>query len=184
MKRIVFLGIVLLTLLHLTGCGDDDCNSCKEENTPGNIQVGESLPDFSVVLSDGETVTNKSLEGKISVIVFFTTTCPDCRALLPDLERINEDYKDSKDFVLLCIGREQEASVVDAFWKENKYTMPYSAQPTRDVYSLFAPSIVPRVYISNSKCTVEHIFTDDPIATFEELDEIVNELVTELCCKL
>jgi thiol-disulfide isomerase/thioredoxin len=186
MKKIAFSGVVMLALLFITSCGgDDDCDTCKEEEeVPANIQVGDPLPEFSVVLKDGKTITKQSLKDKISVVIFFTTTCPDCRALLPSVERIYNEYKESEYFTLICIGREQKASIVDSFWKENEYTLPYSAQETRAVYSLFAPSVVPRVYISDASCTVQYIFTDDPIATYEQLDDIINELVTELCCKL
>lgn len=182
MKKVAILGVIVFTLIHIMGCGDD-CDDCGKEGTIGNVQVGEVVPDFSVVLNNGKTVNKKSLEGKVSIVLFFTTTCPDCRALFPSIERIYNEYKDNTNFEIVAISREQEASIVDGFWKESGYTFPYSAQKTRDVYSLFAQSIVPRVYITNEKCVVQSIFTDDPVASYDELIDVIDELLNILCCK-
>ena len=184
MKKITIWGLILCSLLFVMGCGgDDDCEACNVETEPGNIQVGDALPSFSVVLNNGAQVNNKSLEGKISLIVLFSTTCPDCRALFPSIERIYEEYKDNDKFILLTISRAEGEDVVGKFMKENNYTFPYSPQETRDVYSLFAPSIVPRVYISNSNGIVQQLFIDNPLATYEEMESKVNELIEILCCK-
>ncbi|MDD4514183.1 TlpA disulfide reductase family protein [Massilibacteroides sp.] len=183
MKRITTLVILLCISFLITSCDRDDCKDCKEKTETGNVQIGDVLPDFSVKLSSGDIIDRKSLEGKISVILFFSTTCPDCRALFPSIERIYKENKDNEKFIFLAIGRAQSEDVVRTFMEENNYTFPYSPQETRDIYDLFAPSIVPRVYISNSKTTVEEVFIDNPLATYDEMKDIIDKLIEELCCK-
>ena len=183
MKKIGIWSLILCSLLFVTGCGGDDCDNCDIETEPGNVQVGDVLPDFSVKQNDGVTVNKKSLEGKISLILFFSISCPDCQELFPSIERIYEEYNDNDKFILLAISRAEGEDAVSKFMKEKGYTFPYSPQETRDVYSLFAPSIVPRVYISNWNCIVQDIFLDDPIATYDELKSKIDALIEELCCK-
>jgi|GEM_PF-5841807 len=211
MRKITILSVILCSLLFVMGCDGEDCEVCKpckecekcekcetceecekcekcevcpEKPEPGNIQVGDTLPNFSVKLNNGELINRKSLEKKVSITLLFSVTCPDCKRLFPSIEKIYNEYKDNDKFVLLTISREEGEDMVGKFMKDNNYTFPYSPQETRDVYSLFAPSIVPRVYISNWDCIVQEMYIDDPIATYEELKSQIDDLLEILCCKL
>ena len=183
MKKINIWSVILCSLLSVTGCNGDDSENYNKETEPGDIQIGDALPDFSVKLKNGDIVNKKSLEGKISLILFFSITCPDCQALFPSIERIYEEYKDNDKFAFLAISRAEGEDKVGPFMNNEGYTFPYSPQETRDVYSLFAPSIVPRVYISNWNCIVQEIFIDNPLATYEELKNKIDDLIEQLCCK-
>jgi hypothetical protein len=55
--------------------------------------------------------------------------------------------------------------------------MPYSAQPTREIYELFARTRVPRVYI-NKDGIIEAIFTDIPSTpSYDEIKSILERLL-------
>ena len=69
------------------------------------LQVGDFLPDFEVVLNDGTTVTGEQLRQVPSCVVFFHTSCPDCQQALPLLQRIYDEFADSLAIVL--ISRQQ-----------------------------------------------------------------------------
>ena len=59
------------------------CVSCIREEVGERIQYiqpGDELPDFTVTMDDGTVLDRNSLEGKVSVLVFFHTSCPDCQA--------------------------------------------------------------------------------------------------------
>lgn len=134
---------ILKTLFLL--CGLCPFLSCiTEEDTPTErIGVGDHLPAFTVVMSNGE-VYDSEAEGR-SLIVFFHTSCADCRRELP---RLNEQYQAGEydGFRVVCISREEEARSIETFWQANALTLPYSAQPDRRIYSLFASSGIPRIY--------------------------------------
>ncbi|MDR0573331.1 MAG: TlpA family protein disulfide reductase [Tannerella sp.] len=183
MKKVMIWGMLLFFLLCTAGCSKENDDKENEDPKEADIQVGDPIPNFSVDLKSGEKVTNQSLKGKISVIYFFSITCPDCKEQFPIIERVYNEYKENSYFTLVGISRAEGASVVDKFFEENNYTLPYSAQETRDVYSLFAPKIVPRIYISDADGIVKNIFLDDPIASYEDLIKILDALLEELCCK-
>ena len=50
------------------------------------IAVGERVPEFSVILDNGEEWASHNSGGLPSVIAFFHTGCGDCRSELPELQ--------------------------------------------------------------------------------------------------
>ncbi len=142
--------------------------SCIREGRPGSeIAPGDRLPDFVVEMNDGSLVSTASLEGSVSLIVFFNTGCPDCREELPVIQRIYDDF--GAEVRTVCISREQGSAGIEAYWRENGLTLPYSAQEDRAVYELFAGSGVPRVYVSSPDLVVRKVYDDDPIAGYDDL---------------
>lgn len=154
--------IYLLTaLLILFSC-------IKEDHRGADLAVGDIIPDFTVAVSDGTSMTGAQLRGGVSCIVFFTTVCPDCRQTLPHIQRLYDEYAD-KDVLFAIISREDNQESVSSYWQAQGFTMPYSAQPDRTVYELFASTRVPRVYICRQG-KIRQIFTDQPSnPTYEAL---------------
>lgn len=83
----------------MTGC-------IKEKQTGADLKVGDVLPDFEVVMNDGSVVTDEILKEKVSVVMFFHTTCPDCQQALPIMQNIYDEYA-SKGVVFALISREE-----------------------------------------------------------------------------
>lgn len=122
------------------------------------VEVGDRLPDFSVVLNDGSILTTAMLRGSESMIVFFTTTCADCRRELP---RINAYAADHPEVRVVCIARSQTADEIEAFWQEENLSLPYSPQPDAAVYNLFAKAGVPRVYCADPDLRITAIYVEE-----------------------
>lgn len=164
------LGIILL----LVGC-----ISCIQDNVGESVQYvqpGDELPEFSVQMNDGTILDRHSLMGKVSVLVFFHTGCPDCQRELPVVQELYEHYQGDDRVLIACISREEPADEVAAYWQQQGVTLPYSAQPDRRVYALFSEAGVPLVYVSDTVCQVRYLFTDDPTATYVDLYEAVSSL--------
>lgn len=160
MKRLTTLITSMLLALMACGCIYDD-----DYRDADIVKVGEPLPDFAVAMNDGSVITGEMLRRGVAVVVFFDTSCSDCRYLLPQLQPLYDDYSTEAHFVL--ISREEEESTISSFWALHNMTMPYSAQSDRGVYNLFARSLVPRVYISDAEGVIRHIFADNPVPTAE-----------------
>ena len=106
-------------LLCFLCVGCSSVNDDTDNDSVERIVVGDDVPIFSVGVVDHGMLTTFStghLEGE-TVIVFFSTLCGDCKRELPELN-----------------------------WEEYGLEIPYSAQPDRRIYDMFAKSIVPRVY--------------------------------------
>ena len=151
--------------------------SCiKEKQTGADLKVGDYLPDFKVVMNDGTTISDEMLEKEVSVVMFFHTSCPDCQQVLPQMQLIYDEYC-SDDIRFAIISREQDSDEIEAFWNENWFTMPYSAQNDRKIYEKFAQTRIPRVYINEKGGKIRYIFTDNPNPTYDDLKSALENLI-------
>lgn len=150
-------------------------SSCIREKMQdgADLHPGDLVPDFTVTMSDGTSFSSSDLEGKVSLIMFFHTGCPDCRAELPVIQKIYDEYRLS--IAVCCISREEPDRSIREYWQENGLTLPYSAQEGREIYSLFANAGVPRVYVIGRDRTIFSMYDDSPVATYPELEADVLE---------
>ena len=169
LKLLIFCALSVV----LSGCVLGD----RGEPDGANIQVGDALPDFRVTLNDGTEITTQSLAGKVSLILFIDVTCSNCMQQIPAVENAYQAYKDNADVVIFAVSREQGADVVAKYWADNRLTMPYSAQDSRYIYSLFARSRIPRIYISDRSGVVQYISTDDPESSYDDLKNEIDALL-------
>ncbi len=139
---------MLLLCLMLMGC-----SSVTDDQTVTEfVKTGDKLPSFSVEVTDGKqqyTFSTDRLTGE-TVIVFFNTSCSDCVRELPVLNDYYLHHRDDEGFQMVAISREEGQESVAAYWRQNGLQIPYSAQTDRRIYSLFATSIIPRVYYCNA----------------------------------
>ncbi len=76
---------VVLSLLLLVVAGG--CITEKDEPVV-SVGVGDAVPQFSVTLDDGTQFDYDIVRRHPCVIVFFDTSCPDCRAALPVIQSV------------------------------------------------------------------------------------------------
>lgn len=128
-----------MACLALAGCVGNEPDSADADT---RVRVGDTVPAFTVSLDDGSAFTSpNSLLGHETVLVFFTTTCPDCLAALPRWQQAHDAGQR-----VVCISRAETAADVAACWAALGLDMPYAAVADRSVYNLFARSGVPRSY--------------------------------------
>ncbi len=57
------------------------------------VQVGEPMPSFSLTTLDGEVIESSSLVGEKPVFfVFWATWCPNCKAEIPHINEMAEEF--------------------------------------------------------------------------------------------
>ncbi len=161
MKRIMRMVMMAAVGVMMAGCINEDMKGA-------DLKVGDEVPGFEVRMSDGSVVSDVSLKGSVSVIMFFHTACPDCRNTLPVVQRIYDEYS-QKGVRFAVISREEGDDVLGGYWSENGLEMPYSAQKDRSVYELFARVRIPRIYINDRNGIIRHIFTDNPVPSYDDL---------------
>ena len=160
---------VILIICAAAGC-------IKEYPAGSDIKIGDPLPVFEVMMNDGSSVSDVSLRGDVSIVMFFHTSCPDCQQVLPVMQCIYDEYT-LEGLKTALISREENSDDISAYWSENGLNMPYSAQKDRKIYELFAASRIPRIYISDENGTVRYIFTDDPVPSYNDLKSSLESLI-------
>lgn len=139
-----------------------------------SLSVGDNVPTFSVTLDNGMQLESSDLRGHKSVIVFFNTSCSDCRRELPMLQSVYNQLP--QDVTWVCIARDEDNVSISEFWEDNSLTMPYSAQRGRDVYDMFASSGIPRIYIIGEDLHIAAAFSPETIPAPSILLDILRNI--------
>ncbi len=147
MRKIIVLSVALLSMaLAIVGCGTISENLPTYEET-SIIGVGDIAPDFSVTLIGGEDVTlAEVLEQQPLLLIFFSHTCPDCKALLDDMQEAKQ-HIDALGVRLLAISRDGTADEVESYFRDNGYQFDVAVDIEKSVYNLYATMYVPRTYM-------------------------------------
>ena len=104
--RLSLISLVAAFVTILSGCVNDDD------------------PDFAVLMNDGTTVSTESLRGRRTMIVFFETSCSDCRQELPVIEEVYRQTAGREDVSVICISRAQDQASVADYWEAHGLTLP------------------------------------------------------------
>ncbi len=118
-KGMLFLLVVVVVMGILTapGCTPPTQDITKErqpgptELTPAP-EIGRLAPDFTLVDLKGNEVTLSDFRGKTVFINFWATWCPSCRAEMPEIEAVYQEYKDKGVVVIGVDIQETEEEVL------------------------------------------------------------------------
>lgn len=131
--------MILMGLLMFTGkmnevsgyLSEASAAEDSEENDVGTEEAAVPAIDFELTDQYGETHTLADYEGKTIFLNFWATWCPPCRAELPDIQKLYEEYVATGDDSVIMIGvaapgygGEKSAEEIAAFLEENGYTYP------------------------------------------------------------
>ena len=153
-------------------CPTQGCISEKDPDGP-SLQVGEPLPQFEVMLNDGKQISTETFMGKTGVIVFFNTGCSDCQKELPVVQQLWDKIKNDDNIVMTVIARQESEKEILEYWEKTGLTMPFSPQEDTKIYNLFAPSVIPRIYISDPKGIIRYSYDDVKMPTLEDLEQAI-----------
>ncbi len=67
------------------------------------------IPEFSFVNQDGQPVGSKEMEGKITIVDFFFTSCPSiCPVMSTEMERVQDMFRDNPKVQIMSISIDPE----------------------------------------------------------------------------
>jgi len=103
------------------------------------VKVGDMAPNFSMRLTNGETITLSDLRGKVVMLQFTASWCGVCREEMPFIERdIWQKHKANPKFRLYGIDRDEPLETVLTFAKQTGITYPLGLDPKADIFALYA----------------------------------------------
>lgn len=154
----VFMGVMMFTgwmntfTSYLSGFGAADTSSAvsssvetasssavSEDGAAGSSSQAESsdeenstvpAPDFTLTDQHGASHTLSDYKGKTIFLNFWGTWCPPCRAEMPEIQELYEEYGENTGDVIILgvalpnVGKEGSEEEISTFLSENGYTYP------------------------------------------------------------
>jgi len=126
-SRLLLSGIVLVLAVS-AGCAREQASKT-DEGASGEKMTLQFYRDPSPVASfaardlDGRDVSPATWRGKVTIVNFWATWCPPCRAEIPDLVALQEKYRD-KVQVIGVSEDEEPPDVVRKFAAQYKMNYP------------------------------------------------------------
>ena len=174
-KTIFIFFLVPILISSLTSC-----YSGKADKDRGYIvKVGDSAPEFTMQLTNGETVSLSSLRGKVVVLQFTASWCSVCRKEMPHLEKEVWLPNKDKEFILIGVDYDEPLERVIAFADKMKITYPMALDPDAKIFSLFAhkKSGVTRNVVINQKGVIVYLTRLYEREEFEDMVDKIDELL-------
>ncbi len=144
------LVIALLGLLLTQGCGST-AQDITQERYPGPPpptklppapEVGRLAPDFTLVDLDGNQVTLSDFRGKTVFINFWATWCPPCRAEMPEIEAVYQEYKD-RGVVVIGVDIQEPEGVVRQYVERGGFSWTFVLDTSGEVAVKYKVAAIP-----------------------------------------
>ena len=146
--------------VHFTRQGKVEKKTLKLEALPDRVEMMQQqvldkpLPAFKIVtVNDRKTLTNANLAGKVSIIEFWATWCPACRAAIP---RINQWTPAHPKIQFIGITDENE-NLVKEFLKKEKMNYTIAIDAEQGLQTTLQVGSIPTFLLVDSKGVVRDI---------------------------
>jgi peroxiredoxin len=103
-------------------------------------------PDFTLEDPSGAPVSLRDFRGKIVLVNFWATWCVPCRAEMPAMEQLYQEFQ-GQGFVLVAVNFKDGAEQVGAFGRELHLTFPLALDGKGTVASAYGVRGLPSTYL-------------------------------------
>jgi peroxiredoxin len=114
----------------------------------GIIRLSGIAPPVEIELENlnGKSVNISDFKGNIVFLNFWTTWCPDCRAEMPEMEKLYVRFKED-DFIMVTINLKESSDKVSAFYEKHKLTFNALLDSDGNVGVAFGIRSIPTTFI-------------------------------------
>ena len=128
----------------------------RETNETGRNAQNDLLPALEFELKDqyGNLHTLEDYKGKTIFLNFWATWCPPCRAEMPDIQKLYDEYREKEDDSVVILGvagpemgGETTEEGITAFLEEHGYTYPVLMDTTGELFRGYGIFSYPTTYM-------------------------------------
>lgn len=142
----------------------------------GPIQIGETVPDFTLTTFGGENISLKDLRGKVVLINFWASWCKPCEEEAADLEAAWRYYKPRGDVVFLGVDYVDTPSKAKAYLEKFDITYPNGPDLGTRISRAYRTTGVPETYIVDRQGRLA-AFKLAPFASLAEIQSMIDPLL-------
>ncbi len=137
------------------------------------IVTNDVAPAFTLRDGDNRMVICKEiLKRKPILLSFFFTECKPCKKEIPELEKLNEKYKDKMQFYLIATDKEG-AHAVKPYIQRMNITITVLLDKYQDVVHDFGITKYPTLYIIGRDGRVKYFCAGYDPANIEKIEEYI-----------
>ncbi len=141
---------------------DETAADNQESKTDGDSEEDKiPAPEFELKDQYGQVHKLSDYKGKTILLNFWATWCPPCRAELPDIQKIYEEYSTEGEEALIVLGvagpgmgEEKSQEEIAAFLEENGYTYPVLMDETWELFQEYGIYAFPTTFMINREGNV------------------------------
>lgn len=152
---------------------------------PEPSEEPKAIPALDFILTDqfGNTHTLADYEGKTIFLNFWATWCPPCKAEMPEIQQLYENYsREGEDALIVLgvawpgVGGEKSAEEIAAFLEDNGYTYPVLMDTEGGLFTGYGISAFPTTFMIDREGNVFGYLTGQ--MTYEVMVDIVTQTMT------
>jgi peroxiredoxin len=114
----------------------------------GPIAAGEKAAPFNLTDLQGDLVSMAKLRGKVVFLNIWATWCAPCREEMPSMEKLYEQLRANKGFVMLAVSQDSGSrDEVAEYVKKHGYKFDVLLDPQNSVAEAYKVSGVPETFI-------------------------------------
>jgi peroxiredoxin len=117
-----------------------------QQGDGGVIRIGQMAPDFTVKDVTGKQVSLSDYRGKLVFLNFWASWCAPCEKEMPDLERLQNTFRDRK-FQMLTVSVDVNPDDAAKFYNDRHLTMPWYSDPGRIVANKYKVNVYPETFV-------------------------------------
>lgn len=156
----IFMGILMLTgkMNAVTGAlssteTQEEATETEPEEEEEAAEEVKTIPAIDFTLKDqyGNTHTLSDYKGKTVFLNFWATWCSPCRAEMPDIQKLYEEFQ-QEDVVILGVaapnlGKEQSEEGIRTFLEANGYTYPVVMDTEAEAFQAYGINSFPTTFM-------------------------------------
>src|SRR5215472_8429881 len=121
------------------------------------VKAGDKAPEFSVVATNGKTITAKDFGGKLMILNFWATWCQPCVQEVPSLDNLQRQLG-PKGLVVLGVSVDKDQQAYRDFLAKFHVSYPTAMDPSQAINTKYGTVQFPESYlIDTSGHVVEKI---------------------------
>lgn len=161
-RRLVFAAVLLVSAAWI-GISAPEVDQLK--NAQEAASVGFLAPDFSLDTMQGETIRLADLRGQGVIINLWASWCGPCRAEMPAMQNVYEDFKD-QGFTILAVNatNQDNLAAARAFVEELGLSYPILLDVNGETSDLYNLRALPSTFFIDREGRIQEVIIGGPMA--------------------